>query len=413
MSGRSRNNFVELQNPLFVHPSDGHGSLDLKIKLNGSSNFRSRRQAIEIALSTKRKLPFVHGTLPRPTDDPIKGDQWDACNNLIMNSMSDSIAESILYVESAARIWRQLERRFAISNGSRKYKLNKDVYHLKQNGAPINEYYTRMRGIWEELSAMNDLPRFTTMSKNAEARCTVCGVKGHFKGKCWKVIGYPSWHTRGKKTSQRKGGTNKQGQLNTSFEGRTSRSGLKFANQAEYGNVHLCNGLVLKNTLVVPTFKYNLLSVSKLCKDNNCLAIFHEEICLFQDCATWKVKRVGALREGLYYLVNSPFTKVSQLQFSTCNQLNIHIVVVCWINASVQVLPRRKSRCPKLQQTRTCSSEVLAAPLEKVNNENHRVDETEFTNKRRRKMRAEEETNIKAFFESARQREKAIVNINS
>ena len=63
---------------------------------------------MEIALSTKRKLPFIHGTLPKRTDDPVKGDQWDACNNLviawIMNSVSHSIIESILYIESAFAI---------------------------------------------------------------------------------------------------------------------------------------------------------------------------------------------------------------------------------------------------------------------------------------------------------------------
>ena len=123
---------------------------------------------MKIALSTKRKLPFVHGTLPRPTDDPVKGDQWDACNNLviawIMNSVSDSIAESILYIESAAEIWKQLDKRFAVSNGARKYKLNKDVYNLKQSNTFINEYYTQMKGIWKELSAMNDLPRFSVVT---------------------------------------------------------------------------------------------------------------------------------------------------------------------------------------------------------------------------------------------------------
>ena len=123
---------------------------------------------MEIALSTKRKPPFVHGTLSKPIDGPIKGDQWEACNNLviawIMNSIFDSIADSILHIESASEIWKYLERRFTVSNGSKKYKLNKDAYNLKQNGAPINEYYTRMKGVWEELSAMNDLPRFTIVN---------------------------------------------------------------------------------------------------------------------------------------------------------------------------------------------------------------------------------------------------------
>ena len=39
-----------------------------------------------------------------------------------------------------------MEKQFAISNGSQKYKLNKDVYNLKQNGGAINECYTRMGG---------------------------------------------------------------------------------------------------------------------------------------------------------------------------------------------------------------------------------------------------------------------------
>ena len=74
-----------------------------------------------IALATKRKLSFIQGTLTRPVDDQIKGEQWDACNNLvmawIMNSVFESIAESILYIESASVIWKHLEKRFAISNG--------------------------------------------------------------------------------------------------------------------------------------------------------------------------------------------------------------------------------------------------------------------------------------------------------
>ena len=58
---RSRNNFAEMQNPLFIHPSEGPGSLDLKIKLTGSTNYRSWKRAMEIALSTKCKLAFILG----------------------------------------------------------------------------------------------------------------------------------------------------------------------------------------------------------------------------------------------------------------------------------------------------------------------------------------------------------------
>jgi len=71
---RSRNSFAEMQIPLFVHPSEGPRSLDLRIKLIGSNNYRSWKIAMEVTLSTKRKLPFVHGTITRPSDDPVKGE---------------------------------------------------------------------------------------------------------------------------------------------------------------------------------------------------------------------------------------------------------------------------------------------------------------------------------------------------
>jgi len=47
----------------------------------------------------------------------------------------------------------------------KKYKINKDVYTLKHNGAPVNEYYTKMQGVWKELSSMNDLQRFTNLNR--------------------------------------------------------------------------------------------------------------------------------------------------------------------------------------------------------------------------------------------------------
>ncbi|KAJ8433332.1 hypothetical protein Cgig2_023796 [Carnegiea gigantea] len=204
----------DLQNPLFIHPSDGLASLAIGEKLVGAKNYRTWRRSVEIGLSTKRKLAFVQETLPRPTDNAAKTEQWDACNNLViawlMNAVSDTIARSILYVQSAQEVWIQLEKRFCLSNGSRKYSSNKEVYAMKQDRISMSEYYTKMKyevKSYHESSAL--------FSKGPEERCGQCGNKGHDKEKCWQLIGYPSWHPRSKKFPQKK--VNKEGSKNQKF----------------------------------------------------------------------------------------------------------------------------------------------------------------------------------------------------
>ncbi|PWA90287.1 hypothetical protein CTI12_AA101250 [Artemisia annua] len=153
------------QNPLYLHPSDGPSSLTVQEKLSGSHNYRAWRRAIEIGLSTKRKLGFIKGTVARSTDDPNLAELWDTCNNMvicwILGSVSESIARSIMFVDTASEIWLQLEKRFALSDGSRKYKINKDTYAITQSGGSISEYYTQMKCVWEELDNMNVLPTIT------------------------------------------------------------------------------------------------------------------------------------------------------------------------------------------------------------------------------------------------------------
>ena len=52
-----------------------------------------------------------------------------------------------------------------MSNGVRKYKLNKDLNALRQNTNSLSEYYTHIKGIWEELDATCDLPRISDASE--------------------------------------------------------------------------------------------------------------------------------------------------------------------------------------------------------------------------------------------------------
>lgn len=104
---------------------------------------------MEVALAAKRKLGFVTGGEKKDASDPIKGEAWETCNNMviawIMGSVSSSIKQSIAFVKDAAVIWKQLESRFAVTNGSRKYRLCKQMFEIKQQNRKIADFYTVMK----------------------------------------------------------------------------------------------------------------------------------------------------------------------------------------------------------------------------------------------------------------------------
>ncbi|GKA72567.1 retrovirus-related pol polyprotein from transposon TNT 1-94 [Tanacetum coccineum] len=78
------NQSLLVQNPLFLHPYDGDGTLVVHEKLIGAQNYRSWTRSVEIAFSTKRKLGFIRGTMPRSLDDPSLQEQWDTLLRLLV-----------------------------------------------------------------------------------------------------------------------------------------------------------------------------------------------------------------------------------------------------------------------------------------------------------------------------------------
>ncbi|GJW80389.1 retrovirus-related pol polyprotein from transposon TNT 1-94 [Tanacetum coccineum] len=221
----------KLENPLYLHPSKGPGSLVVHEKLVGAQSFRSWKRSIEIGLSTKRKLGFVRGTVIR-MNDQVQAELWDTCNNVviswIMNFVSDSIAKSIMFVGTASEIWNQLEKRFALSNGSRKYKLNREIYSFEQKGSSIirnflnalsshkeelrlfqflnglDEYFSSQRS---KILLMNPLPtvesacsllqqeesqRELVQNSSSSMKVTALYSKANLKDKC-SICGF-KWH---------------------------------------------------------------------------------------------------------------------------------------------------------------------------------------------------------------------------
>ena len=163
---------IDSSSPLYLHPSDGSNSISVE-KLEGASNYRSWKRTFEIGLASKRKLGFVTGTVKRDGTDAVKQEAWDTCNSMviswILGSVSDSIKRSVMFLSTSCMIWTQLEQRFSVANGSRKYKLNKDLYEKTQEGKSITDYYTEMKVLWEELENLRELPPITTVNSEITA----------------------------------------------------------------------------------------------------------------------------------------------------------------------------------------------------------------------------------------------------
>ncbi|KAL2895109.1 Retrovirus-related Pol polyprotein from transposon RE1 [Bienertia sinuspersici] len=167
----SNQQIIDPTSPLFFHPFDGTNSVVVK-KLQGSSNYRLWRRSLEISLAAKRKLGFVTGGVKRDPTDIYKQECLDTCNNMvissILGSVFESIKKSVMFANSAELIWKQLEARFSVSNGVRRYSLNKQLYETKQQGRLVSEYYTNMRSFWEELESLSVMHAITEI--NTEIR---------------------------------------------------------------------------------------------------------------------------------------------------------------------------------------------------------------------------------------------------
>ena len=80
--------------------------------------------------------------------------------------------------------------------------------------------YIQQEESQRELLEVNKLEVETTAlySRNEKLKeakiCSDCGNKGHVSKKCWTIIGYPSWHPKGKRQA------NKKGEHPQNFEGK-------------------------------------------------------------------------------------------------------------------------------------------------------------------------------------------------
>ena len=152
--------FLDHSDPLFLHPADHPGLLLVSKPFDGS-NFGSWKKSMSIALSAKNKLIFISSN-SQPSVTDLKFPQWKRCNDMvtswILNVLSQDIAESVLYSDSAYDIWKELENRYGQANGAKLFQLEKDIRLSGQGTNDIAGYFTKLKKNWDELNTLSSLP---------------------------------------------------------------------------------------------------------------------------------------------------------------------------------------------------------------------------------------------------------------
>ena len=93
------------------------------------------------------------------------------------------------------------------------------------------------------------------------------------------------------------------------------------------GKIHLTATLILTDVLCVPSFTFNLISISKLNKSQYCYLIFLGSFCFIQDLALWSTMGLGREQNGLYLLDNK-YKDLSSIPASThYHSVSTHFLV--------------------------------------------------------------------------------------
>ncbi|GAU46782.1 hypothetical protein TSUD_351810 [Trifolium subterraneum] len=140
-------------NIYYVHSSDGPSSVAVTPVLT-HSNYHAWARSMRRALGAKNKFDFVDGSIPIPDPFDPSFKAWSRCNMLvhswIMNSVEESIAQSIVFLDNALDVWIELKERFSHGDFIRISELQVEIYGLKQGNRSVSEFFTALRILWEE-----------------------------------------------------------------------------------------------------------------------------------------------------------------------------------------------------------------------------------------------------------------------
>ncbi|XP_022891973.1 uncharacterized protein LOC111406837 [Olea europaea var. sylvestris] len=153
--GSENSSLTMNENPLTLHSSD-NPSLILVSKVLEPHNYGQWSRAMRIRLSAKNKIGFIDGSIEMSSPTYKTFHSWQCCNDMvlswILNSVSPDIASSVIYMDSASAVWKDLYDRFSLGNESRIYQIQQEIVEHQQNLDSISVYFNKKKALWDELA---------------------------------------------------------------------------------------------------------------------------------------------------------------------------------------------------------------------------------------------------------------------
>ena len=163
---------LDASSPYILHASDNPGTALVTCLLK-EENYPIWRRAMTNALQAKSKFGFVDGSITRPSSGSKEESAWIKCNSMVLswifNSLHPTLHDSVAFFMTAEELWKDLEERFSQGNASRIHQLKTEMMNTLQRGMTVSAYYTKLKGIWDELSTYSQIPPCTCDSAKALA----------------------------------------------------------------------------------------------------------------------------------------------------------------------------------------------------------------------------------------------------
>ncbi|CAL8170047.1 unnamed protein product [Prunus armeniaca] len=120
------------------------------------TNYALWSQVMEKPIATREKLGYLTSDTPKPLELSFTYNKWCTEKFWVKMWLIDSTPPDLMslftWLSTAKEIWVAVKKTY-YDGGDETYlfHLNKRVFIIKQNGAPIHKYYSQLQGIFQEI----------------------------------------------------------------------------------------------------------------------------------------------------------------------------------------------------------------------------------------------------------------------